>query len=84
MERGVKFFRRLTMLTQLGLSIVAPPLLLIYLAHLAQTRWGWGAWTMLAAILIGLLSSGAGVYRLAKTLLQREKKDETTSFNEHS
>ena len=82
MERGVKFFRRLTMLTQLGLSVVAPPLLLIYLAHLAQTRWGWGAWTMLAAILVGLISSGAGVYRLAKTLIKREKTDETTKLKE--
>lgn len=34
-----------------------PPLVLIWLAHLAQTKLGWGMWTMVAAILIGLVTA---------------------------
>ena len=57
---------------QLGFGMITPPLVLIWLAHLAQTKLGWGMWTMVAAILIGLLM----------------KKDEGSakkgaSFNEH-
>lgn len=84
MQSGIKILRRLTMLTQLGLSIVAPPLLMAYLAHLAQTHWGWGAWAMIAAIVIGLISSAVSVYRLAKSLLAKEKKENPPSFNDHS
>lgn len=85
MRNGVKILRMLTLLGQLGLSVAAPPLLLIWLAHLAQTRWGWGAWTMIAAIVIGLISAGCGAYNFGKSILTKQKKDDAPkSFNDHT
>ena len=36
----MKQLRKLLWLTQLGISLVTPPLLCIFLAHLAQSKWG--------------------------------------------
>lgn len=45
----MKQLRKLLWLTQLGISLVTPPLLCIFLAHLAQSKWGWGGWIMAVA-----------------------------------
>ena len=50
----MKQLRKLLWLTQLGISLVTPPLLCIFLAHLAQSKWGWGGWIMAVAIVSGL------------------------------
>jgi len=36
----MKQLRKLLWLTQLGISLITPPLLCIFLAHLAQSKWG--------------------------------------------
>lgn len=53
----MKQLQKLLWLTQLGVSLVTPPLLCLFLGHLAQSKWGWGTWVMVAAILIGLAAS---------------------------
>ncbi len=63
-----------------------PPLVLIWLAHLAQTKLGWGMWAMVAAILIGLVTAAVSTWSTVQRLLM--KKDEGSakkgaSFNEH-
>ena len=50
----MKQLRKLLWLTQLGISLVTPPLLCIFLAHLAQSKWDWGGWIMAVAIVSGL------------------------------
>lgn len=82
-----KIIRAASLVGQLGFMIITPPLVLIYLAHLAQTRLGWGVWVMLAAIAVGLLCAASSVYNFCRRLLkQHEKKDAppTSGFNEHN
>ena len=45
-----KIVRAVSLVGQLGFMVITPPLVLIFLAHLLQTRCGWGGWAILAAI----------------------------------
>lgn len=84
MKQAAKILRGLTLLTQLGLSVAAPPLLLIWLATLAQRAWGLGSWIMAVAIVVGLISAGCGAYQFGKSVLNRKREDdEPPSFNQH-
>ena len=84
MKRHVKLLRRLTMLTQLGLSVVAPPLLLIWLSIAAQRRWGVGSWATPVAIVVGLISSACGVYEFYRSVMREKGGDEPpASFDQH-
>ncbi len=64
----LRIFSRVSLLTQLGLSVVTPPILSVLLALFLQNRYGWGDWVILTAILIGVLSGVSSVF----TLLRRE------------
>lgn len=82
----MKILRTLSLLTQLGISLVAPPLLLCWLALYLQDRFGLGLWVMPTAIAIGLLSAFCGVWRLLKSVLRQNDRDDDTppvSFDRH-
>ena len=83
----MKQLQKLLWLTQLGVSLVTPPLLCLLLGHLAQSKWGWGTWVMVAAILIGLAASAcsaASFLRDCKRNSEREGKgDKPIAFNNH-
>ena len=86
MKSYLRILRTLSLLTQLGVSLVAPPLLLCLLALQLQERFGWGTWAFPAAIVIGLISAFCGVLRLIRSVLrQNEKEDDTppVSFDQH-
>ncbi len=81
-----KIVRAISLAGQLGFMVITPPLVLIYLAHLLQTRFGWGVWVMLAAIVLGLVCAGCSVVNFCRRLLASEKKrDEppAAGFNRH-
>ena len=85
MKRYTKLLQRLTLITQLGLSVLAPPLLLVWLAFLAQRRWGLGIWIVPTALVIGLISSGCGVYQFYRTTMrEKPNKEPPVSFDQHS
>ena len=48
--------RAISFVGQIGFSLVTPPLVLIWLARLAQTKLGWGAWVMISAFVVGLIT----------------------------
>ena len=83
----MKQLQKLLWLTQLGVSLVTPPLLCLLLGPLAQSKWGWGTWVMVAAILIGLAASAcsaASFLRYCKRNSEREEKgDKPIAFNNH-
>ena len=70
---------------QLGFGMITPPLVLIWLAHLAQTKLGWGAWVMIAAIVVGLITGLTSAWRLMRGFSESEKpkKPEGRNFNDH-
>lgn len=86
MKNVQKIMAGAMLIGQLGFSLITPPLVLIFLAHLLMTRCGWGLWTMVAAIVLGLGAGISGVITTAKHLSDREKKNappKGVSFNDH-
>lgn len=81
-----QIIRGVMLISQLGFSIITPPLVLVWLAHLAQTRLGWGSWVMIAAILVGLVTAFCSAWRTVRPLLTADshaKNPQNTGFNEH-
>lgn len=86
----MKAFRQIidgiTLIGQLGFTVITPPLVLIWLAYLAQTRLGWGSWVMILAIVVGIITAFSGAWRTIRPLLNGKKHTPHThgkNFNEH-
>mgnify|MGYP006907184847 CR=1 FL=1 len=77
----MKQLRKLLWLTQLGISLVTPPLLCIFLAHLAQSKWGWGGWIMAVAIVSGLAVSF--LHYCKRTAEKETKGEKPIAYNDH-
>ena len=75
--------RLLGYLTQFGLSVIMPPLLLVFLGWWLCDRYGVGVWLIVVLLLLGLISSGCSFYRFFRTLV-RETKDEPYEKSEKS
>ena len=86
MGRFAKILRGVALLTQLGLSVAAPPLLMILLGQWLQKRFSLGAWVTIAALVVGLISSACGMYGFYKTTLRQTDKedDPPPSFDQHT
>ena len=81
-----RMLKNVVLVGQLGFCIVIPPMLLLYLAHLARTHWGWGAWVSIAAIVIGLLAAFSSALQVVSQFKATKKESGPTSsrsFNEH-
>ena len=85
MRSLTKVFESILLVGQIGFSLITPPLVFVWLAHLAQSRLGWGAWVMVAAIVVGILIGIASVYRTVLPLLKERggEKPKGRSFNDH-
>lgn len=81
-----QIIRGVMLIGQLGFTIISPTLVLVWLAHLAQTRLGWGSWVMIAAIPVGLVTAFCSAWRTVRPLLAADshaKNPQNTGFNEH-
>ena len=67
--------RLLGYLTQFGLSVILPPLLLVFLGVWLSDRYGIGVWLTIVLLLCGLVSSGCSIYRFFRIFV-RETRDE--------
>ena len=86
MKPYLRILQALSLLTQLGITLVVPPLLLCWLALHLQENYGWGLWTTPVAIVIGLLTALCGVWRVVRGVVrQNEKEDDDppVSFDQH-
>ncbi len=86
MDRWMKALGNLVWLTQLGLSILLPPLICLWGCSWLVNSRGAPMWLYLPAILLGL---GAGMQNFWKFAKMMMKKSETTKgpaarFNRHS
>ncbi|MBE6560879.1 MAG: hypothetical protein E7662_07120 [Ruminococcaceae bacterium] len=75
----IRMISRISLITQLGLSLVTPPLLLLLGALWLQNRFGIGDWILLCAILAGIISGGYAAYNLIRAELHREKYRKSAS-----
>ena len=62
----MRLFSLLTWVTQLGFSVVCPPLFMLWLAGWIRDRYGIGSWLTLVLGAIGLLISFRSVQSLAQ------------------
>ena len=74
----------LSYLTQLGLSIISPILLSIYLAYLVTKHFNMGTWVYVVALVLGLGGAVSSFLGFAKYMQNQSKKadiENKTSFN---
>ena len=72
--------RLLGYLTQFGLSVILPPLLLVFLGVWLSDRYGIGVWLTIVLLLCGLVSSGCSIYRFFRIFV-KETRDEPYGTN---
>lgn len=63
------------MVTQLGLCVVTPVFLCVFLGY--QLSFRFGRWVILPLLILGVLGGGRGAWMMARrTLLEEQKEDE--------
>lgn len=85
----MKDLHMLVWLTQVGISVAAPPVVFLLAAVWLRNRFGLGIWCILTALVLGLICAVSG---LRQTLMLMEKMHErnhkdppaTPGFNEHT
>lgn len=77
----------LVWLTQLGFSVVFPPVGFLWLASWLKNSKGWGSWVIWVAVILGVVCAVDGLRTSLKAmerLARNEKKEEPpVAFNEH-
>ncbi len=72
MDKERVFFRALkglSWLTQLGFSLVCPPLLCVYVAMKLQQNFKIGNWIIIVAVVVGILSAACTFISFARQML---------------
>lgn len=84
----MKEINLLVWLTQLGLSVAIPPIMLTGLALWLHKDCGWGSWVVWVGIGLGFVLAIDGLRNTLKAMerLSKSKKDDppSVSFNDHS
>lgn len=86
MRGYIKVLRYLVWLTQLGLSVAVPLVGFVLLGVWLHNSKGWGGWTVVVGILLGILGAVGGLYDGFKTLHRMMQTDEEQSqfgYNKH-
>lgn len=95
MKQWSEIIKNLSLLTQLGLSLLTPTLLCLAICYFLQTKFGVGMWVYLPGFFFGIGGSvtvAKNFYQMierkqgkedARRGIRREKKTKGTSFNNH-
>ncbi len=86
MRSWVKVMSYLVWLTQLGLSVAVPLVGFIWLGVWLHNGRGWGAWTVIVGVVLGLMGAVGGLYSGFRTLHRRTRAEEdkpAPGFNRH-
>lgn len=85
LKRSVRLMRLLITLSQLAFELIAPPLMLLFLALILQRRFSLGVWVLAVAIFAGLVSSICSAIRFYRRVMKDLRKDKSNgaSFNRH-
>lgn len=87
MKPYMKLLRDLSWLTQLGFSLVTPPLVLVWLCSWLQRRFSIGSWLSVVGLLVGIVTAVCTAYQFyASTKKRWEKEPDAShgiSFREH-
>lgn len=80
----VQIFSRLTLVSQLGFTLITPSILCIFAALFLQKHTDIGEWLLIPAILIGLISGVLGAASLIRAEIAREKRTSNHCTQEDS
>ena len=88
MKQWSEIIRNLSMLTQLGLSLLTPTLLCLGICYFLQSRFGVGMWIYLPGFILGLggsFTAARNFYQMVENRRKKNEKDKkhTVSFNGH-
>lgn len=86
MKSWTELMKNITILTQFGLSLVAPLLMCLGICMWLSQRMDIGGWIYIPAFFFGLGGSGMVGYKLYLSVQNRHKKEEKkkkVSFNKH-
>lgn len=86
MRPWMKTVRNLTWLTQLGFSLIAPPLLCVGGAWWLQRRFSLGGWILVLGLVLGIggmVSTAVGFFRHVRRQAERDEKKRPDAFNSH-
>ncbi len=79
-----RFMRNLSLIGQLGLSLVTPVLMCLAVCYLLTSRCGLGNWVYLPGFILGLGSSFMTAYKVYLSAMKKNPKEkEKTAFNRH-
>lgn len=84
----MKELKLLVWLTQLGLSVAVPPLLMVLLGLWLRDNWGCGSWVLWVCVILGVVLAIDGLCSSLKAMvrLSKNKADghPPVSYNDHS
>lgn len=85
MNRWTPVMKQLTLVSQMGISLVMPLLICLLLCSWMTNRLGVGGWVYVPGFILGLGSSGMTAYKFYKSIMKQEKKRKSTgtAFNQH-
>lgn len=85
MNRRSKLMRDIVMLSQLGVSLVTPPLVLTWLCYWLSEKFQIGAWLIVLGLIFGLLVSISTAFSFYKKMTHsaQQKDEPPSSFNSH-
>ena len=84
MHRLEKWMRGLALVGQLGVCVITPPLVLVYLANLLVTKHGWGYWVVVTALIVGILSGLSSSWSMLRPKKPSKPPRTTVHFDDHS
>ena len=87
MNSRAKWLSMLLWIGQLGFSIVFPICFFLLLAVWLRQRFDWGAWVVIAGILLGVICAVDGLRTSVKAMIhmsgQEKEEPPPVSFNNH-
>ena len=73
-------FRSLAMVTQLGISVLAPIFLCIFIGYQVDSRYGMK--TLVPLLILGVLAGGKSAWHLAVKSLEQERREDEVVLQE--
>ena len=87
MKQYKDIFKKLTLLTQLGLSVIMPLLLCLLGCMYLTQKTGIGVWIYIPGFILGLGSSFMTAYKFYKSVIEKDSRDKSDNkkvcFNKH-
>ncbi len=65
-------YRNIAMITQIGISMLAPIILCVFIGNWIDSKWGWQ--TVIPLLILGILAGCRNCYLLLKQLIAKDKE----------